>query len=508
MKRDSSITNVAVIGGGISGVSAAAHLLKQELDVVLFERSSICGGVWHFDSRTAPDPAFPNEKSSIGDYEVMPENVYSTPPLELEDFDAMQVSHAPPGPCYAGLMNNVSTPLMQTTLGSWPPETPDFVSQNVIEEYIQNISEMNGVVAITKYNTRVENVQKQNEVWKLRTTSLDKTPSGPRLYERNSYFDAVVVASGHYNVPRIHDTPGLSKWKALWPDRVQHSKSYRNPKTFEGKTILLIGAGVSSCDIARESSRHAKHIYQSSRGGALDLPASFLPANATRIGAIRSFDVVPNMKSQAGARASIPASITLQDGRKLCGIDHVILCTGYMISYPFLRHLHSDNTLGHEADDEILVTAEGNMIHNLHKDIFYIPDPSLAFVGTPYHIATFSLFEFQAQAVARVFAGKAKLASPQAMRDEYNLRVARKGLGRDFHSLRGRGEEQAYVADLVTWMNKDAIALGAEQMVGHTEEWHEANAAREEKLKWLRASKDKEAEAGKYDGRADLFDLC
>ena len=508
MKRDSSITNAAVIGGGISGVSAAAHLLKQGLNVVLFERSSICGGVWHFDSRTAPDPAFPNEKSSIGNYEVMSENVYSTPSLELEDFDAMEVSHAPPGPCYAGLMNNVSTPLMKTTLGDWPPETPDFVSHNVIEEYIQHISEMNGVVAITKYNTRVENVQKQNEVWKLRTTSLNKTSSGPRLYERNSYFDAVVVASGHYNVPRIHDTPGLSKWKALWPDRIQHSKSYRNPKTFEGKTILLIGAGVSSCDIARESSRHAKHIYQSSRGGALDLPASFLPANATRIGAIRSFDVVPNMKSQARARASIPASITLQDGRKLCGIDHVILCTGYMTSYPFLRHLHSDNTLGHEADDEILVTAEGSMIHNLHKDVFYIPDPSLAFVGTPYHIATFSLFEFQAQAVARVFAGKAKLASPQAMRDEYNLRVASKGLGRDFHSLRGRGEEQAYVADLVTWMNKDAIALGAEQMVGHTEEWHEANAAREEKLKWLRASKDREAEAGKYDMRANLFDLC
>ena len=510
MERDASIRNVAVIGGGISGVLAAAYLIKQGLDVVLFERSSICGGVWHFDSRAPPDPAFPNEKPSVGDYEVRPENVYRTPPPEVEDLDAIEVAHAPPGPCYAGLKNNVSTPLMQTTLGAWPLETPDFVSQNVLEEYIQCISETNGVMAITKNNTRVENVQKQSEVWRLRTTSLEKTPSGPRIYEDTWDFDAVVVASGHYNVPRIPDMPGLSKWKALWPDRVQHSKSYRNPKIFEGKTILLIGAGVSSCDIARESSQYANHIYQSSRGGVLDLPASFLPENATRIGAIRSFDVVPNMESQTGTRASVIVSITLQDGRKLCGIDHIILCTGYMTSYPFLRHLHSDNAPAHEANDEILVTAEGDMVHNLHKDIFYIPDPSLAFVGAPYHIATFSFFEFQAQAVARVFAGKAKLPSPQAMRDEYNLRVARKGLGRDFHSLRGRGEEQAYVADIVAWMNKDAVALGAEEMVGHTKEWHEANTAREEKLKWLRASKDKdkEAEAGKYDGRADLIGLC
>ena len=461
-----------------------------------------------FRLQTAPDPALPNERPSVGDYDVLPENINSTPPLELEDFDAAELSHTPPGPCYAGLTNNVSTPLMQTTLGAWPPETPDFVSQKVIEEYIQHISVMNGVVAVTKYNTRVENVQKHDEVWKLRTISLDKPPSGPCLYEHNFYFGAVVVASGHYNVPRIPDTPGLSKWKALWPDRVQHSKSYRNPEKFQGKTILLIGAGVSSCDIAKESSRHAKHIYQSSRGGALDLPASFLPTDATRIGAIRSFDVGPNVKPQAGARASIPASIILLDGRKICGIDHVILCTGYMTSYLFLRHLHSDSILGHEVDDKILVTAEGDMIHNLHKDIFYIPNPSLAIFGAPYHIATFSLFEFQAQAVARVFAGKAKLAPPRAMRDEYNLRVARKGLGREFHSLRGQGEEQAYVADLVTFMNEDAIAFGVEQIAGHTEKWHEANAAREEKLKWLRGSKNKEAEIGKYDGEADLIDLC
>jgi len=37
---------VAVIGAGISGVVAAAHLKKEGLDVTVFERSSAAGGIW------------------------------------------------------------------------------------------------------------------------------------------------------------------------------------------------------------------------------------------------------------------------------------------------------------------------------------------------------------------------------------------------------------------------------------------------------------------------------
>lgn len=43
---DQSIRKVAVIGSGISGVAAAAHLLKEGLDVTVFERNKAAGGVW------------------------------------------------------------------------------------------------------------------------------------------------------------------------------------------------------------------------------------------------------------------------------------------------------------------------------------------------------------------------------------------------------------------------------------------------------------------------------
>jgi len=269
---------------------------------------------------------------------------------------------------------------------------------------------------------------------------------------------------------------------------------------FKDKNILLIGAGVSSTDIARELGSVAAAVYQSSRGGDLDLPSSYLPANATRISGIAKFEhfaSASTLTNELTPTEPLPGTIVLADGQKLCKVHHVILCTGYMTSYPFLKQYHSDSLPIEQATPEVLVTAEGSQVHNLHKDIFYIPDPTLAFIGAPYHTATFTLFEFQAMVLARVFAGTCQLPNEDEMRAEYEERKRRKGLGRDFHSLRGHGEEEAYVIELVKWVNQDAIVHGVEPMKGHTEEWRAANKAREEKLRWLRQRKGNPAETKK-----------
>lgn len=168
-----------------------------------------------------------------------------------------------------------------------------------------------------------------------------------------------------------------------------------------------------------------------------------------------------------------------------------------MTSYPFLKQYHADSLSMEQTTPEVLVTADGTQVHNLHKDIFYIPDPTLAFIGAPYHTATFTLFEFQAMALARVFAGTCQLPNEHEMRTEYEEKKRRKGLGRDFHSLRGYGEEEAYVIELVEWVNRSGSVHGVEPMKGHTNEWRAANKAREEKLKWLRRRKGKAAETEK-----------
>jgi hypothetical protein len=218
---------------------------------------------------------------------------------------------------------------------------------------------------------------------------------------------------------------------------------------------------VSSSDIAKEITLFAGKIYQSSRGGAFCLPLAFLSPDAERVGEVTSFALPASPEDS-------PGPVTLADGRVLTKIDRVIVCTGYHMTVPFLPALHDDSLTPDQANEEILVT-DGTQIHNLHKDIFYIPDPTLAFVGVPFYTATFTLFEIQAIAVSKVLSGQAWVPSESEMRKEYNDRVEKKGVGREFHSL--KGVEVEYAAELVDWVNSQVTTTGGEKMEGRTEAW-------------------------------------
>jgi ACS family pantothenate transporter-like MFS transporter len=244
---------------------------------------------------------------------------------------------------------------------------------------------------------------------------------------------------------------------------------------------------VSSTDIARELGPIANTIYQSHRNGQFDLSANLLPENGIRVDEVISFETptTEDTTSPLSPSSPIPLTVTLKSGQKLCDIHHVILCTGYHLTLPFLPHLHSDDTPVEKANDTVLVT-DGNQFHNLHKDIFYIPDPSLAFIGVPFFTATFTLFEFQAMVVAKVLSGQATLPSQEAMRDEYQERVRTKGYGKSFHSLRDKEEE--YVNELLGWVNGDLEKRGRERLVGHSEGWKKAREEQVQRIKALFAS--------------------
>ena len=81
---------VAVIGAGISGVLAAAHLRRAGIDAVVFERSAAPGGIWYvvnppmvlefcetladvdclrlYDEQTPLEPAYPSDIPSLVEY--------------------------------------------------------------------------------------------------------------------------------------------------------------------------------------------------------------------------------------------------------------------------------------------------------------------------------------------------------------------------------------------------------------------------------------------------------
>ncbi|KAG9603549.1 FAD/NAD(P)-binding domain-containing protein, partial [Aureobasidium melanogenum] len=456
------VRTVAVIGAGVSGVSSAIHLRNAGLEVTVFERGDVAGGVWVYDPRTALEPSYPAVLPSVGDspafdsfLECRDRKVRRDSPVDQDSFAAkrlpksnhLEILHAPPGPCYQGLHNNVSTPEMKLRTHDWKPDTPDFVPHDVLATYIQDTAAANNILPLVSFRTRVTKVEKKEKKWEVSIAKLIDEDGEKEVQNAVQLFDAVVVASGHYHAPNIPDYPNLKAWKAAFPTRISHSKSYRSPAPFAGKNVLVIGAGVSSTDICRELGGVANKVWQSSRGGEYDLLPSMLPDNCTRIGAIAGFSP---LTSTANLRHddTLPGSVVLTSGDKITDIHHIILATGYHMSYPFLSHLHADNLLPSQASNTILVTT-GQVTHNLHKDIFYIPDPTLAFIGVPYHVATFSLFEFQAMAVAEVFAGSADLPEEEEMREEYKERVERKGVGRKLHSLK---DDEVPMANKNPWL--------------------------------------------------------
>ena len=199
-----------------------------------------------------------------------------------------------------------------------------------------------------------------------------------------------------------------------------------------------------------------------------------------RIGEVASFELPYEGQSKPGA-------ITLKDGRILRDIDRVILATGYHFSHPFLLKLHEDKVLPQDASDTVLVT-DGTQIHNLHRDIFYIPDPTLTFVGVPFYTATFTLFEYQAIVVAAVLSGRAWLPKEEEMRAEYKKRVQTKGYGRAFHSLRDQQVE--YVTELLAWINLQAEVTGADKVEGYSEKWLAEDKLKLQKMRAMFEAKE------------------
>ncbi|KXJ96473.1 hypothetical protein Micbo1qcDRAFT_114077, partial [Microdochium bolleyi] len=404
---------IAIIGAGISGIATAAHILqhnkhRHQFEVTVFERSDFVGGVWEYDERHPLEPGYPND----------------VPPA-ANPLPVSSSSQERPRPAYKGLKNNVPTSLMYSSLQAWPEGTEEFVDRELIAKYIRDLADSTRARDHVVLNTSVESISKHRngEADGQTHEAGDHARNGDSIYRGKWTFDAVVVASGHYHIPRLPELPGLQAWRDAYPGSVSHAKGYRTPDRFPGSNVLIIGSSASSHDIAKELSQAGKTVYVSSRGGQWDIGA---PEPAIKVGEILEFAAPAPAAAAAGGDAAAEDSrpksrtVRLKDGTLLHDIDHVILATGYLTSYPFLGPRLQDPAVpAGQAGDEIVVTRDGLLTHNLHRDIWYIPDPSLAFVGVVFHTSTFSMFDFQAAVVARVLAGFAQLPAREEMREEY-----------------------------------------------------------------------------------------
>lgn len=463
-----SIKTVAVIGAGISGVVSAAHLIKEGFEVTIFERTGRIGGVWYYDERVDQDSPFPNTIPPAQDWTDLDAKGLTS--------EEVLILHGPPGPCYAGLKNNVPTSLMKSSLLAWPEGTEEFIGQDRMVQYLEDIARLHHVTENIQFHTRVEDVRKPagSTRWSVKTSTLRVKESTFSVSRNRADFDAVVVASGHYHIPFVPDIPGLSAWKDRFPERVIHSKRYRTPEPFRGKTVLLIGAGASSLDIAREVDALGGTVYQSRRESKYDLLGNRLPEAVKRVAMVAEFiandvDALSGVAINGNNQGAIPGRIVLEDGTALEKIDYVVIATGYITSYPFLGELEQPSVAFEDASDRTLITSDGYTTHNLHKDIFYISDPTLAFIGVSHLVSTFSLFDFQAKVMAKVFAGHVHLPPEGSMKAEHRERKNRFQPGDRFHALQLR--EPIYIAEVLEWVNSDLRKARLAPMKGMDAKW-------------------------------------
>lgn len=100
-------------------------------------------------------------------------------------------------------------------------------------------------------------------------------------------------------------------------------------------------------------------------------------------------------------------TVVFRDGGSVRA-DVVMHCTGYKYSFPFLLT---------ETTDAAVVSVDDNRIHPLYKHVF-VPHqlaPHLAFVGLPFKVIPFPMFQLQASWVAGVLSGRIRLPPEEEM---------------------------------------------------------------------------------------------
>ena len=68
--------------------------------------------------------------------------------------------------------------MLETTLKSFPPGTDDYVTHQVLCDYIQATAASTGVHGLTQYDTDVRRVTKNGKSWTVETATLQEDLDG------------------------------------------------------------------------------------------------------------------------------------------------------------------------------------------------------------------------------------------------------------------------------------------------------------------------------------------
>lgn len=377
----SSISKVAIIGAGSSGIVACKVLKQHGIPFDCFEAGDRVGGNWLYGNSNGMSSA------------------------------------------YQSLHINTSRPKMQYSDFPMPADYPQFPHHLQIAAYFESYADHFAIKPHIRFRTRVLKCEPvAGGGWEISSSD-----------GQTGQYRALLVANGHHWSRRWPDPP----FPGSFTGEVMHSHDYRMPDGFEGKNVLVVGFGNSAVDIAVELSRVASRTTLSVRRGFHVIPKyilgrpldqSIVPTwfpfrlqraifkfvlrlqqgDVTQYGLPKpdhellhahptvsadlltrlshgDIAVKPNIESLDGSL------VRFADGSRE-PIDTIIYCTGYKIDFPFF---HPE-----------LISAPNNDLPLFHH-VFHPDHPDLLFIGFLQPLgAIMPLAELQSEWVADYLVGE------------------------------------------------------------------------------------------------------
>ncbi|KAJ7606637.1 hypothetical protein FB45DRAFT_847505 [Roridomyces roridus] len=486
------IRRVAIIGAGVSGLLAYRELVDAGFEHIrIFERDAVPGGTWHYTDEVPVKAPIPNEDPKIGDYEPTLPPRGAALPFErwYSDLnDSVSTAerwrrHRAPQSVYKSLTSTVPAPLLHLSGHAWPAGVPWHLPHPLIQGYIRGVFSYYGINSndespVTSYSTRVELVEKRYDEsgaqrgWKLSLKQFVRLgPSSRKEVWWTEDFDAVIVATGSFNAPNIPKVPGLTEWVRRFPESILHSREYRDPKVFANQSVLVVGVGTSGTAISADLQPFVKTNYISIR------PSKNSTTTPLFLNLLHhDVNVVPGITRFHPDNASIE----FEDGTLLTDIDRIIFATGYQYTFPFLPQYHNSSIpIGEEGpmDQPQPLVTDGSHYRSLYLEFMYIEEPTLAFMNMNLGTVTWTLGEYFALAIARVWSGTAMLPSQVEMWRIYREGVKdRGGYGKGILYLgmgMGMGGQADYVKYFTGWLNMAAYEYGGKTIGGFDKDYPE-----------------------------------
>ena len=200
------------MGAGPAGLAAARWLKALDVPFEAFERNPDVGGIWNIDFKDSP----------------MYESAHFISSRTLSGFRDFGM----------------------------PDSYPDYPSHRQILRFIESYADRHDLRRRFRFGVAIEAARPDGAGgWRVRfSEGSERTYAG------------IITAVGGEWRPHIPKLPGN------FTGEIIHSRDYKHPRRFEGRRVLIVGAGNSGCDLACDASRAAERAMISLRRGYYFVP--------------------------------------------------------------------------------------------------------------------------------------------------------------------------------------------------------------------------------------------